>query len=519
MTECLRCHTPIPSNGRFCPGCGVEADGAVHDCVPGSTEELRRRLARTLEGRYEITGLLGQGGMATVYSARDLVLERRVAIKVLPPDMGRDEQLVARFQQEAKTAARLDHPNIIPIYRVESEAGLNYFVMKLVNGRSVDDLLREQGRLELGLARRVLRDAALALGHAHRNGVVHRDVKPANIMLDEDERVLLTDFGIAKALQSTSHLTGTGMLIGTPHFMAPEQAKGGEIDGRADQYALAAVGHQMLTGDLLFDGDTMHAILYKHIFQPPPSLATARPGTPADLCATLERALAKEPAARFPSMEQFAAAVSGESAPGSAPRTDRKGAADLQATVRIGTPERPGPPKAGSRYTWHRVTAGAVVAIALAGWWGASHGPAPAPVAAAPIPREPMPVERIIEPPRAPASATAARDSVPPQPKAPAAEPVKPKPKPSAESRRVALANPPAAERFALLTVASEPWGILFVDDVEVGPTPVADHQLPFGSHRIRIEQEGYRDKTATILVSGPNPIRRRYSLEPGGTP
>ncbi len=176
--------------------------------------------------------------------------------------------MIHRFQQEAKTAAKLDHPNIIPIYRVESEAGLNYFVMKYVNGSSLEQRL-EQGPLPIDLARRILRDAAMALGHAHKRGIVHRDVKPANIMLESDGRVVLTDFGISKALDGGSALTGTGNIIGTPHYMAPEQAKGLEVDGRADQYALAVVGHQILTGKQPFEGSS-HSILYKHVFEPPP---------------------------------------------------------------------------------------------------------------------------------------------------------------------------------------------------------------------------------------------------------
>ena len=255
-------------DGRFCSHCGTPSGEFDHVCPPDPTDELRQRLARTLAGRYEITRLLGRGGMAVVFLAQDLVLERQVAIKVLPPELSHDTKLIPRFQQEAKTAAKLDHPNIIPIYRVESEAGLDYFVMKYVTGRSLEQML-EEGPLPIDLARRVLREAALALGHAHQRRIVHRDVKPANIMLEDDGRVVLTDFGISKAVQSASQLTGTGTIIGTPHYMAPEQAKGLEVDGRADQYSLAIVGHQILTGKQPFDGSA-HSILYKHVFEPPP---------------------------------------------------------------------------------------------------------------------------------------------------------------------------------------------------------------------------------------------------------
>src|SRR5687767_15152697 len=166
VSDCPRCHTPLPVDGLYCSA-----------CPPDFNHELRERLARALEGRYEIVRLLGRGGMAAVFLAEDLVLERQVAIKVLPPDMTRDGQLIARFQQEAKTAARLDHPNIIPIHRVESEAGLVYIVMKYVAGQSLEDKL-SKGRLPIPLVRHILREAALALGHAHRRRIVHRDVKP-----------------------------------------------------------------------------------------------------------------------------------------------------------------------------------------------------------------------------------------------------------------------------------------------------------------------------------------------------
>jgi serine/threonine protein kinase len=469
VKDCLRCHTPLPVDGRFCSNCGTPSGDVTHACPPDPTEELKERLARTLAGRYEIIRLLGRGGMAVVFLAQDLVLEREVAIKVLPPDMSHDTKLIPRFHQEARTAARLDHPNIIPIYRVESEAGLNYFVMKYVNGRPLDQVL-DDGPLPVAQARRVLREAALALGHAHQRKVVHRDVKPANIMLEADGRVVLTDFGISKAAQGSSQLTGTGAIIGTPHYMAPEQAKGLEVDGRADQYALAIVGHQLLTGKVPFDG-TAHSILYKQVFEPPPPVIEVRPDTPKDLSRALERALSKDPEHRFPSMEDFAAAISGE----------RAGTATV-----VSAPVKPAEPKPGT--TNRPMLLAFIVAllgIAVAAYLGL------VPIGA---PKKPVPRRNSIVLP-------APTQAVP----APA---VTPKPTEPPKLRAV-------KREYALLTVASEPWGTLYIDNLEIGPTPVADYRLITGTHRLRIEQEGYRTKKETIVISGPNPIRKSYSLEP----
>src|SRR5438094_10462535 len=242
--------------------------------------------------------------MGAVFLAQDLTLDREVAIKVLPPHTSQDTHVIKRFQQEAKTAAKLDHTNIIPIYRVESEGGLNYFVMKYIAGVSLEDVLEQKkAPLTADYIQRVVWEAACALGHAHSRGIVHRDVKPANIMFDHDGKVMLTDFGISKALQAASGFTGTGMIIGTPHYMAPEQAKGQPVDGRADQYSLAVVGYRMITGELPYTGDSVHTILYKHIFEEVPSAGAKRSDTPPFLTAAITRALSKEPDQRFPTME------------------------------------------------------------------------------------------------------------------------------------------------------------------------------------------------------------------------
>jgi serine/threonine protein kinase len=426
--------------------------------------------------------------MAVVFLAQDLVLERQVAIKVLPPEVSHDAKVIHRFQQEAKTAAKLDHPNIIPIYRVESEAGLNYFVMKYVNGNSLEQRL-DQGPLPIDLARRILRDAAMALGHAHKRGIVHRDVKPANIMLESDGRVVLTDFGISKALDSGSALTGTGNIIGTPHYMAPEQAKGLDVDGRVDQYALAVVGHQILTGKKPFDGSS-HSILYKHVFELPPRILENRPDAPADLCAALDRALSKEPDKRFSSMEEFASAVIGER---TGPRTVVSAAVTPSAQQASTTQGKAKRKVIVRRGLIAAALCAAVGGVAWAAWLpfqDSTHSRVASNPMAIPVlpPRESVPAS--------PSQLQVAGDS------SRGAEPERPK---------------AVKKEYALLTVTSEPWGTLYVGNKEIGPTPVADYPLPTGSHRIRIEQEGYLTRTETIVVMSSTPIRRRYNLEPAG--
>ncbi|MDQ4080175.1 MAG: serine/threonine protein kinase, partial [Gemmatimonadota bacterium] len=324
MTKaCQHCSTELPDEARFCFVCGrdLEGSGSVTKTAPrGSPEgtaKLRERLAKALKGRYKIHDVLGAGGMGVVFRADDMSLGRAVAIKVLPADLSDDKKVVARFRREAKTAANLDHPGIIPVLAVESDDGLHYFVMKYVAGRTLEDVLREGKKLPILFVTQVLRDAAAALAHAHANGVVHRDVKPANIMLEDGDRVILTDFGISKVTQASSEattaarLTDLGMVVGTPHYMAPEQAVGQPVDGRTDQYALAVVGFEMLAGHVPFDDVTPHAIIQRHINAPPPDLASLRRDAPSNLLAAISRGMLKAPSNRFATMDEFGAALAG----------------------------------------------------------------------------------------------------------------------------------------------------------------------------------------------------------------
>src|SRR5689334_17637244 len=306
---CSRCGSEITGKSKFCPSCGLDlmATTPVHAIATGALQETDL-VREALAAEYEIIEELGRGGMALVYRARDRQLEREVAIKVLPFSLAFDAEFVERFQREARTAAQLEHPNIIPIYRVGRSGRVIYFVMKFLRGGSLSTLLLEAGS---------------ALGYAAQRGIVHRDIKPDNIMFDEFGQCLLTDFGIAKAA-SGQKLTGTGMSIGTPHYMSPEQARAQSIDGRSDIYSLGVVAYQCLTGAVPYDGEDSFSIGYKHITEPipTPSLITA---DERRIFEVIKRMLMKDPADRFQSCEELVASIQGQ--PTAAPGTVRASAA------------------------------------------------------------------------------------------------------------------------------------------------------------------------------------------------
>ena len=272
-----------------------------------NTDELDLLRATTL-GEYEILGELGRGGMATVYAAHDIALDRRVAIKVIAPSLGASPALVERFRREARTAASLSHPNIIPIYSVRHADRLLYFVMKHVEGRPLDSVLRETGALPVPTVQAILGQVAGAVGYAHRHGVVHRDIKPGNILIDDEGWCVVTDFGIAKVAESEG-LTTSGMMVGTPAYMSPEQCLSNNISGASDQYALGVVAYEMLTGRLPFPGTSMMSVMYAHVHVPVPAIEDLRAECPPELAAAVMRMLAKEPGDRWPSIEEAVAAL------------------------------------------------------------------------------------------------------------------------------------------------------------------------------------------------------------------
>ena len=266
------------------------------------TDSLQERVAAAIGGQYEIEDEIGRGGMSVVYRARDRRLNRPVAIKVLPPELAHDGAIRTRFTREAQMAAQLTHAHIVPIYDVGEQDGLAYFVMAIVHGGNLATLLTREPRQPVDEARRLLSEVADALAYAHLRGVIHRDIKPDNILLDESSgRAMVTDFGIARAMEVSTRLTATGIAVGTPAYMSPEQALGDrEVDGRSDIYSLGVLGYQMLTGRLPFSAGNSMALLLKHVSEAPRPIGELRTDAPKALREAIERALMKSPEDRWP---------------------------------------------------------------------------------------------------------------------------------------------------------------------------------------------------------------------------
>ncbi|HEX6057886.1 MAG TPA: serine/threonine-protein kinase [Gemmatimonadaceae bacterium] len=323
------------SISAVCPACGAALADAVTSCgrcgavITGGTdaeqsEKVRARLQEAIGDRYRLIELLGRGGMGIVFRAHEIALDREVALKVLALDPVLAPDAFARFEREAKLAAKLDHPNIVPIFGVGQGASIAFYTMRLVRGGSVEDLIGKRGGVEPERAIRILRDVAAALDHAHAQGVVHRDIKPANILLAESGHAAVADFGIAKALggNSAPQQTSTG-IIGSPGYMSPEQWRGEELDGRADQYALGIVAFEMLTGRRPFETDRIQDLLKLHMSGDVPDVATLRPGLDPSVNDAIRRALSKWPSERFGSSTAFVEALAGRRPVGSAARSVR----------------------------------------------------------------------------------------------------------------------------------------------------------------------------------------------------
>jgi hypothetical protein len=339
----------------ICPQCGVHLDALTTTCgacgavitgvgVDGErAERVRAKLQDAIGEAFVLGDLLGRGGMGIVFRARERTLDRDVALKVLAFDPLLNPEAYARFEREAKLAAKLDHPNIVPIFAVGQRNAVAFYTMRMVRGGSVEQTIVPGQGLEFVRAIAILRDVAAALDYAHANGVVHRDIKPANVLLGDGGHALVADFGIARAFggdPAGNTATGTG-VVGSPAYMSPEQWRGEKVDGKADQYALAILAFELLTGKRPFTDSSMQKLLHMHLVEEPPDILSFREDLPSHVTGAIRRAMSKEPANRFPASMDFVDALArAERAPAVVPRAPRPAPAMAATRARESVPRR-----------------------------------------------------------------------------------------------------------------------------------------------------------------------------------
>jgi serine/threonine-protein kinase len=399
--------------------------------APSAVDEIESAVRDALGAEYRIERPLGRGGMSVVFLAEELALERLVALKVFPQALAIEKSAADRFQREARIAASLEHPHIAPIHRFGIAPRFHWYSMKFINGRSLAETLREVGRLDMFSVLSLTEQTASALDYAHRHGIVHRDMKPANVMLDGNSWAYVCDFGVAKA-QDTK-LTQTGGTLGTPAYMSPEQLYGRPLDGRSDQYSLAVVVFELLAGRHPFPADSVADIVHMHCTAPPPLLSEIRPDLPERLVHGVARAMSKDPADRFESVITFLTAIGGRRPP-QAPQARVSVEVTEAVTERLPLPA----PTRSLRRHLPLLTGAALGAVAT--WVAVSFTPI----------GQLLPVERQAATETAPAGAP------------------------------------------GRVWINSEPWGHVYIDGDSIGITPVFDRTVAAGEHLLRIQRDGY---------------------------
>jgi len=466
---------------EYCTRCGATGTAQDRRARERTAEnlisaELLAALRRELSAEYQVNDLLGRGGMSFVFLAQERELNRQVAIKVLPLQLMSGGDFAERFEREGKISASLDHPNIVPIFRVGASSTFLWYTMKRIRGRSLEQIIHERGGLPLPQVLSVVQQVGSALHYAHRQGVVHRDVKPANVMIEDSGWALVCDFGIARAFGSVS-LTQTGASIGTPRYMAPEQVEGQPVDGRSDQYSLGILTWEALAGKLPFDGESVGELIRKHLLEPAPRLETVRPDLPRQVSDAVYRAMSKKPAERFADVAAFVRALGGVTDQGA-----RVSAEFGNITVPIATPGSSDAPTI--RFTplrRRRVVLAALVAgtllVGAGAWWAlrpssAANGATPA--------RGDSTSRRVL------GTDSARRSETPPPPPPP--------PPPAAPTA-------PAA-RFRL-SISTQPTGILYLDGRQMRSTPVIGLDVPAGRRRVQVKRDGFASFD-TVLTAQP---------------
>ena len=459
-------------------------------------------------GPYQIEAEIGRGGMGYVYRAVQPSLGRTVAVKTLLPQLVADEEFIERFLREARATAKLSHPGIVTIHDVGEQDGIYYFAMEYLPGRTLEQIVRREGRLSPEAAVNYVGQIAAALGHAHSLGILHRDVKPSNVLVDQNDRAVLTDFGIAWAV-SDSRLTRTGIAVGSPEYMSPEQVEGGRHDQRSDLYALGVLFYQLLVGETPYHGETPMSVAFQHVNGPVRSPAQANPAVPVFIDAIVRKLLAKDPKRRYACAGDLLEALGVQPAPApAAPRTTSPNA--LTAAVAVAAERAP----LVGIVAGLLVVLGAGLIYGASQYFGTTRAVAPAtsagPVTAFPGPAELAPIPEIPEP----AGALPAGPSVDtPRAEAPSGAPA------------VRANDEPAAVPLVTYRIVSRPSGARVMLDRELlaDPTPVEVRIAADIEHTLLLEMAG-RDTVSWRFVPAELPEEQRaggqlfFPLRPSAT-
>jgi len=490
VRTCHACGANLADHARLCVRCGAKVSDPNSETIRIEIPEERELLeyVRQVLGReYDVHRELGRGGMAVVYQATERELHRDVALKVLPPEMTLSSGAGDRFKREARMAAALDHPNIVPVYRVGQVGGLFYIAQRFVDGRDLDSIIAAQSALPIPVVLSVLRGVAAALAYAHEREIVHRDIKGANILVERDGRILVSDYGVARRL-SDGGLTEAGTVLGTPWFMSPEQCMGRRGGPQSDQYSLGVLAFQMLTGALPFQADGLPGLLQHHCYTPVPDLRLAREGVPAPLVKLVNRALAKDPAERFPTTRNMLAGI--EAIPFFQAEQREAEAAIRRLALGSGVtkiPTRPLPPLPEPRSS--SAGPGALVG-----------GPRPvrrAVLVAGGVILAALTVRGLSLADRTrarPAANEVGSDTAP----RPPAEVVAPARVPAAPRRRDSSA---AVETGSVRLRTVPPTALIFIDGRQVGEGVLLDYSVAAGTRQLRVTAVGYRTVERAIVV------------------
>lgn len=486
-------------------------------------------------GRYEIQGPLGRGGMGMVYRAHDKTLDETVAIKVLRPDFAQDPAMAARFRSEIKLARKVRHRNVCAIHDYGEEKGLLYISMELVEGVDLKRVLKERGALPFEEAFDVAIQVAEGLQAVHEAGIIHRDLKTPNIMVDPRKVARLMDFGIAKRQEGGGASTATGQILGTPEYMSPEQAQGQHVDFRSDVYALGIVIYEIFTGDVPFRGETPISTILKHLHDPPP-INTAR--VPDALRPVLRRALSKDPGARYPTARALVDALREAR---SASRQQHEMPTALLVAPTLAHPGMAAPRR---QPPWAMASAVAVIVVALGlalrQGAGGTLPPRPRPLISpspvstiTPLPPAPTPTPASTETPEAsrvtPSPVKTSRSPAAPTKALP--QPVRtPSPVPFPAVTAVAPTPvptpvpPPSATPIPVagpgqLQVAVRPWAEVMIDGRVLGTTPLDKMTLEPGSHLVVLRHPAYEELRRDVVVKSGETVRLIVDLSKEGSP